>query len=261
MNTRKTVQIVDIRLAKIEVISQGEGPVIILLPSLGRGAEDFDEMAGELANRNYRVLRPQPRGIGNSTGAMSGIDFHNMANDVAMIAKRDGATSYVVAGHAYGQKIGRTLAADHPQQVKAVIMLAGAGRAQIPQHVMKAILASGDLTLPDEQRIEHLKTAFFAPGSDPTGWLKGWYPATKAMQLEAERATPLGDYIGAGSAPILDVQAELDTVVPVEARQDLKNELGDRVTIKVIANAGHALLPEQLPATVDVMDCYLKNMN
>ena len=30
----------------IEVIAQGSGPVIIILPSLGRGAEDYDVVAG-----------------------------------------------------------------------------------------------------------------------------------------------------------------------------------------------------------------------
>lgn len=259
MSTEKTITLVETGDATIEVIAQGSGPTIVLLPSLGRGAEDFDALAEELAGRNYRILRPQPRGIGKSTGPMEGNDLHVLAKDIAFIIRADGATSCTAAGHAFGQKVARTLAADYPDLITTVIMLAGAGRAPIPEHVRLAILGCGDFSLSDEQRIEHLKTAFFAPGNDPTGWLEGWYPKTKAMELAAEQSTPLDDFIGAGSAPILDVQAEEDTVVPPSARQDLKNELGDRVTIKVIANAGHALIPEQPSATADAMDDYLRS--
>ena len=53
---------------RIEVLSQGDGPPVVLLPSLGRGAEDFDPIAERLADAGYRVLRPQPRGIGRSEG-------------------------------------------------------------------------------------------------------------------------------------------------------------------------------------------------
>ena len=51
---------------EIEVLAQGSGPRIVLLPSLGRGATDFDVMAARIAAAGYRVLRPQPRGIGRS---------------------------------------------------------------------------------------------------------------------------------------------------------------------------------------------------
>lgn len=258
MSTDKTITLVKTGDASIELIAQGSGPTIVLLPSLGRGAEDFDALADELASRNYRILRPQPRGIGNSRGSMNGNDLHALAKDIAFVIRADGASSCVAAGHAFGQKVARTLAADFPELISTVIMLAGAGRAPIPEHVRLAILGCGDFSLSDEKRLEHLKTAFFAPGNDPTSWLTGWYPKTKAMELAAEQATPLDDFIGAGSAPILDVQAKDDTVVPPSARQDLKNELGDRVTIKVIANAGHALIPEQPGATADAMDNYLR---
>src|ERR1700712_4049878 len=54
----------------IEVLSQGSGPVIVMLPSLGRSGEDYDAVATMLASEGFRVLRPQPRGIGRSKGPM-----------------------------------------------------------------------------------------------------------------------------------------------------------------------------------------------
>lgn len=43
----------------IEVLVQGQGKPIVLLPSLGRGAHDFDPIADHLARGGFRVLRPQ----------------------------------------------------------------------------------------------------------------------------------------------------------------------------------------------------------
>ena len=52
----------------IDLIAEGSGPLIVLLPSRGRGSEDFDEVAAGIAGAGFRVLRPQPRGSGRSTG-------------------------------------------------------------------------------------------------------------------------------------------------------------------------------------------------
>ncbi len=67
--TRSVISHHDVR---IEVLAQGEerGRVIVLLPSLGRGASDFGPIAERLAGAGYRVLRPQPRGIGQSRGRL-----------------------------------------------------------------------------------------------------------------------------------------------------------------------------------------------
>lgn len=256
-----TPHIVPTDKGQVEVYAGGQGPLVILLPSLGRGADDFMELGQKLIGLGYRVAAPEPRFIGRSTGPSENISFHDFAADVAAVIRSEGGRA-VVAGHAFGQKVGRTVAMDHPDIVRCVIMLAGAGRAIIPPEVRKAIMASGDLTLSDAERVTALRLAFFAPGNDPVkaGWLKGWYPEVKKLQLAAESRTPDDEFIPAGRAPILDVQAEFDTVVPPSARQDLKNELGDRVTIKVIAKAGHALIPEQVDAVAAAMDAYIRQL-
>ena len=40
---------------RIEVIAEGSGPLIVMLPSRGRGAEDFDEVAAGLAKAGFRI--------------------------------------------------------------------------------------------------------------------------------------------------------------------------------------------------------------
>lgn len=40
-----------------------------MLPSLGRGAADFDRLAADVAAAGYRAVCPEPRGIGRSAVA------------------------------------------------------------------------------------------------------------------------------------------------------------------------------------------------
>jgi hypothetical protein len=43
---------------RIEVIAEGAGPLVVMLPSRGRDSEDFDAIAAGIARAGYRVLWP-----------------------------------------------------------------------------------------------------------------------------------------------------------------------------------------------------------
>jgi pimeloyl-ACP methyl ester carboxylesterase len=211
----------------IEVIAQGSGPVIVILPSLGRGAEDYNAVAALLARDGYRVLRPQPRGIGAST-----------------------------------------LATDRPDLVRGVVLAAasagkvppGVHEPSVSPEVREAIEKSGDLSLPDADRLRFLQLAFFAPGHDPHVWLGGWHPETEKAENAASRATPVDDWFACGAARILDLQAENDAVAPRKFAGVLKAALGERVTLIVIPNAGHALVPEQPEAMANAIKTFARTL-
>jgi pimeloyl-ACP methyl ester carboxylesterase len=136
---------------RIEVLAQGEerGRVIVLLPSLGRGASDFDAVAERLAGAGYRVLRPQPRGIGQSRGPLAGIDLHDYASDVAAVIAHEGQGPAFVVGHAFGNRVARMLATDRPDLVRAVALVAAnIGKAPSPLRVRQAIRTSADSSFP-----------------------------------------------------------------------------------------------------------------
>ena len=84
-----------------------------------------------LARRGLRVLRPQPRGIGKSTGPLADITLHDFARDVAEVIRQLGEGRAVVVGHAYGNWVARMTAVDHPSLVRCRI--AAAASKQIPQ--------------------------------------------------------------------------------------------------------------------------------
>jgi pimeloyl-ACP methyl ester carboxylesterase len=252
----------------IEVIAQGLGPVIVILPSLGRGAEDYNVVAALLARDGFRVLRPQPRGIGASTGPMTGLTLHDFTADIAAVIEHERKGPAVVVGHAYGHFVARTLATDRPDLVRgAVLAAASAGKVppgvhepSVTPEVREAIEKSGDISLPEADRLRYLQFAFFAPGHDPHVWLSGWHPETEKAENAASRATPVDDWFACGTARILDLQAENDAVAPRKFAGVLKAALGDRVTVVVIPDAGHALVPEQPVAMANAIAAFVHDL-
>jgi pimeloyl-ACP methyl ester carboxylesterase len=232
-------------VAVLEVLSQGTGPLVVLLPSLGRGAEDFDPIAAEVARAGFRVLRPEPRGIGGSLGRPYE-NLEDCVGDVAAVIEHEGGGPAFVAGHAFGNRVSRLLATDRPDLVAAVALIAAnVGHAPSPPEVRAAIRNSANPGLPREQRLAALRFAFFAPGNDPTPWLEGWHPDVLAQQRTAgDRTSRQRDYAGGGK-PILYLQPSHDPLAHVEDAEIFQRENGERVKVVIVPNASHAAIAEQ----------------
>ena len=247
--------------ATIEVLAQGRGPLVVMIPSLGRPAEDFDDLAWRLADAGYCALRPQPRGIGGSKGPMHGLTLHDFAKDMAAVIERNGGGPAVMAGHAFGNFVARTMAADFPKLTRAVVLLAATHTWPLKPELRDSINKSHQMELPDAVRLKHLQHVFFAPGNDARVWLHGWREDVMHMEREATEATPKPEWWTAGNAPVLDVLPERDPLSPPESRNNYVVEFGaGRVTTALVPNAAHALLPEQPEAVAKVVLDYLKKL-
>jgi pimeloyl-ACP methyl ester carboxylesterase len=231
---------------EIEVLHQGAGPVIVLLPSLGRGAADFEPIAAALAERGYRVLRPQPRGIGRATSSAPYKDLHDCSNDIAAVIEDDGNGPALMVGHAFGNRVSRLLATIRPELVNGVVLVAAnVGHAPSPPKVREAIRNSANPVLPDDVRLEALRYAFFAPGNDASGWLKGWFPDVLAAQRHAGDQTSRSEDYASGVAPVLYMQPSHDPLAHEQDAVDYKAALGDRLTVVRIPQSSHAAIAEQ----------------
>jgi pimeloyl-ACP methyl ester carboxylesterase len=249
--------VVDCGDARIETIVEGEGAAIVLLPSLGRdGHEDYDDCAAALVRRGWRVLRPQPRGVGASRGPMDGVLLPALADDIAEVVRQQGGGRAVLVGHAYGNYVARMTAVAHPQVVRCVVLAAAAARRPAPE-VAAAPGIAGNLALPDEERLAALRLAFFAPGHDARAWLHGWYPRTQAMQAASSRGAVGRDvWWHAGSAPLLELIPDHDPFKPRAAWHELQDEFGARVSVRVIEGASHALFPERPHEVAAAIDAW-----
>jgi pimeloyl-ACP methyl ester carboxylesterase len=231
---------------RIEVIDEGSGPLLVLLPSAARDSEDFDDVAAAFARAGLRVLRPQPRGMGQSSGPLDGLTLHDYAADVAAVVEDTRRGPAVVLGHAFGQWVARTLASDRGDLVRGVVLAAAAAKS-IPPALRETQAKCIDMTLPDAERVAALRVCFFAPGREPPpSWLAGWHMASHRSQRAATAATRQEEWWSAGSVPVLDLQAAQDPWRPRETLDDFRRELGaDRVTVVVLQDCSHAMFPEQ----------------
>ncbi|MEZ5168196.1 MAG: alpha/beta fold hydrolase [Acidimicrobiales bacterium] len=230
---------------------RSEYPSVVMLPSLGRGAADFDDLALRLARAGYHAVHAEPRGIGGSTGELTGLTMADLAADTAAVihAVADGPVTLV--GHAFGNRVARMTATEYPHLVDSVVLLACGGRVPpAPAHA-EALLTVFDAARSDDERRAAVAAAFFAPGNDASVWAGGWHGDVAAAQAGATQAQPVDHWWGAGGKEMFVVQPADDVMAVAENARLLCDEFGDRVSMTTVPHAGHALLPEQ-PAAVEV---------
>lgn len=232
----------------VEVLLRGKGPLVVLLPSLGRGASDFDDLSNRIAAAGFRTAAINPREIGASKGPAART-LADYARDVFEVIKaveeKPPLESVVLIGHAFGNRLARAVASQYPQAVSSLILLASGGQVAIPPAVAKALYDVFDTSLSPEAHIAAVRTAFFAPGNDPGVWRDGWYGAVAMQQQNALKNSPPDSWSDGGRAAIYIIQAAQDAVAPPANAAALRAAHPDRVEIAIMTNAGHAMLPEQ----------------
>ena len=244
---------------QIDVLIDGEGPAILLLPSSQRDSLDFDDIAARIAANGFRVLRPQPRGMGRTTRPAEALDLNVLGADVALVISRLGGSRAIVAGHAFGHFVARVADLNHPRLVRGVVVIAGAARI-FPAELSDALDTASDVTQPRAARIAGLQRAFFAPGHDPSAWLDGWHPELREAYRRAGSNPPKAAWWPVSNSPVLDLQAADDPWRPAVTRNELKDVLGDKVTVRVIEHASHALIPEQPAAVAEAIVAWARSL-
>ena len=243
----------------VETVIRGSGETIVLIPGRGLSADSFTELAKALDKAGYRTVAINPRGIEGSTGPLEKLTLKDYANDVAAIIQALGLPRAHVLGHAYGNRVARTLAVENPALVQTVILLAAGGKVGPRPEAVTASekLESADATR--AEKIEATRVVYFGPKSDPMPWvdLKDWTAASQA-QLEALRATPRTLWWSGGTAPMLVIQGLEDKIAPPENGRALRDEFGDRVTLVELPNAGHALVIEEPKAIAKAIHDFFK---
>ncbi len=246
----------DVRIA---ATIRGSGPLVVLVPSLGRGGADFDDLATRLAAAGFEAAAIDPRGVGASTGPMEGLTLADYAADVVAVARALSPKPAVLVGHAFGNRVARATAAADPGAVSALVLLAAGGQVAPTADASKALRDVFDVSLSSGDHLAAVQKAFFAPGNDPSVWLEGWNPTVMRAQGAALRATGPETWVGAGQADILIVQAEDDVIAPPANAEALAKAYPSRVKVVLLPHAGHAMLPEQPTAVADIVIGFLRN--
>jgi pimeloyl-ACP methyl ester carboxylesterase len=235
--------------ARLRVFSEGSGPTIVLLPGQGRGPRDLETLAAALVTSGYRVVRPEPRGFGESVGPLDGVDLREMAADVAAAIDATKTAPAIVGGWAYGNRVARMLATQRPDLVRGVILIAAGGKFAPAPGVLESLQAYQDKSLPIEKRAEIGRRIFYGPNTTiSTADMKideASAATVKAQSLAASASTPVDSWWGGGRTPMLVLQGLHDVIAPVENGRSLKQDYPDRVTLVEFPDLGHSMARER----------------
>jgi pimeloyl-ACP methyl ester carboxylesterase len=244
--------------ATLQVTIRGAGEPIVFIPSRGRGVEDFDDLSMRLVRSGYQAILPEPRGIGGSKGPLDAITYHDLAADVAATIRSVARPPVTVIAHAFGTRVARTLAADHPDLVKRLILLEAAGTVPRSPAVEAITTRFWETSLSPEDRLAAIRQTFFAAGNDARVWADGWHFDVARAQRASDTRTAMKDWSTGGSVPMLVLQGTEDVIVVPENARQLAAAFPDRVTLVEIARAGHAILPEQPDQIANAILDYLR---
>ena len=225
---------------------------VVLLPSLGRPASDFTDLVHRLENNSYTAHPIEP-----PRSVAAGANLHDVAAGVVTQLSERGVRSFHLVGHAFGNRLARMIAADFPDHIASLTLLAAGGYVPIPPKVLESLVACFDTSLPIDEHVHHVGRAFFAPGHDPSSWASGWMPEVASWQTAALEATEMEDWWDATAPHVLVIQGLADAVAPPENGRRYVHDHADVARLVEIPDAGHALILEQADRVGQAVVCFL----
>ena len=257
MESRGTVEVGE---ATIEYGIHGTGDSVVLIPGGGIDFSYYDDLAQALVHAGYQAVVVNQRGMGASTGSLDGLTLDTLAADVAGVIDALHCAPVHILGHAYGSLPARCLAADRPDLVRSVILLAARGHVQADPAVQARLRHWYRAEATESECLEALGEMLADASRAPAIWrqVTRW-PLAGAAQSAAMRATPRDDWLGApGGMPYLLVQGREDRFATVSYAQALRAQYGHRIHVVEIPHAGHVLPLEQPKAVAEAVIAFLR---
>jgi 3-oxoadipate enol-lactonase len=206
------------------VLDEGDGEPVLFIPGLGYATWCWQRQIGPLS-RVARVLAIDNRGAGRSGKPPGPYSIHQMAEDAFAALTQRGALPAHIVGASMGGYIAMTLAKNHPDAVRSLVLIAttigGPGSRDVPEETLRAW-----------QRAAHTDPARFARATMPLSFAPGWvedHPA-EFEELLADRLsvpTPIDTWQAQFIACAVFLREGLGT--PVRHRAVIVHGTADRV--------------------------------
>lgn len=107
---------------KLHYLTEGKGPVIILLHGYAETSHMWLPLISKLAV-NHTVIAPDLRGFGDSAAPSEGYTKKALAQDVHALATSLGVTQAEVVGHDIGLMVAYAYAAQYPSETSKVVLM------------------------------------------------------------------------------------------------------------------------------------------
>jgi pimeloyl-ACP methyl ester carboxylesterase len=241
----ETVDVGGQRLHHYELKGNGKGPTIVLVHGLGGTANGFARVFFGLAKRFERVLAVDLPGHGFSPEYCLGPTCVRGQYDILVeyLRKVVGGPSFVV-GNSLGGAMSVQLAAEHPELVRALGLVAPAG-ADVGHELIREVLESMDVRTVEQSRAL-TKRLFHRPP-----WmmmlfadtLRGIYstPAVRALSADA---LATGEYLKPEvlkglTMPVLFVWGGSEKLLPHQSLDFFRSHLPAHARIRVVEGFGH----------------------
>ncbi len=247
--------------ARIEYLVQGEGNPIVLLPGGGLSTEYLKPLALELAKAGYRTIRINPRGAGQSRGAAEGATMHTLAADVIGVLDALGLKQVDLAGHAFGNRVARTVEHDAPEYVRSVICLAAGGVVHPEAEAAEALSLVFNPEAAEDEILQAMRYMVGDPANAAASWAfvkPSRFPAAAAVVGMASKTPESSWATPSGENPFLVIQGTKDQVAPSENGELLKKELGDLVALVSIEGGGHLMVINHARETTEAILRFLQ---
>lgn len=234
--------------ASIEYFAQGEGEVVVLLSGRGLDVGYLGPLAAALADAGLQTIRINRRGAGKSTGPLENIDYRTHATDVAGVVQALDMMPVSVLGHALGDRIVRVFGANYPGLTRSVILIPASGKVQGDPEEARATSKMFRPDATDAEIREGMKYMVGDPADSERVWQiiepsKLTNPA--ALKSEATMEMPIIDWWAPpGNTSYLVIHGMRDRSAPPENAQLLQQDLGQRMTLVELSDAGHLVLVE-----------------
>lgn len=273
-------QILDVDGTPVHVLIDGTGPDLVLLHGAGGNIRDMSfDLLGRLRDR-YRVVIFDRPGLGY-TGHVPGAEGRRnespqeQARLLRAAAKQIGVTKPIVLGHSYGGAVAMAWALEDPEDVSALVILAGATMPwEGPIKASYRVYAnpiSGTLVVPlitafvPDWATRKVMENIFSPQPVPDGFLENF-----GMQLTLRRDTMVTnarqvdtllshllemskDYSKI-TVPVELVHGTADTIVELSVHSEPLAALLPDARLTVLEGVGHMpqhAAPAEVVAAID----------
>jgi 3-oxoadipate enol-lactonase len=259
----RAIRIGDGSTLHVRESGRADGPVLVLVNSLGSDYRIWDGMLPSL-ERRFRIVRYDKRGHGLSDTPPGPYTIEGLADDLAGLLDGLGIDRAVVAGISIGGMIAQSLAAARPDRVKALVLLDTGhkiGTAESWEERMGAIRRGGLDSVADGV-LER--------------WLPEPYRRARPAELQVWRnmltRTPVEGYLGCCAAirdadltaatrtidrPTLCLVGELDQATPPALSEALAGLIRGARSV-TLADSGHLPIIDQPQVVARLMLGFLE---
>ena len=219
---------------KIHYHDIGEGQPVICLHGSGPGASawsNFKTNKDYLAGAGFRVLLPDTLGYGLSSKP-SDVDYslEFMLSGVVGLIEQLGLKDVLVIGNSLGGIMTIKLAAEHPELISKVVLLAPGGLAGRERYAaMPGIRAMYECLLgPDGPTVQKIRETFEKQLFDPSGISEELLEERRAIALTQPKevftrmkVTPINSEVSKVRCPALIYWGVNDQFCPVDTHTEL----------------------------------------